>query len=175
MLIDLTKLLSREGSSLEVEAPIEMSHFKMSKGEQYKLLEKTPLYLTLIHDKDQVIKLSGHGKVTCMVPCARCLKRVSQAIDLDFEHRVNMLDLTADEDEAEMAGCITADKCLDADLLAHSEILVHWPNKVLCKEDCKGLCPTCGKDLNEGACSCDHEDLDPRMAAFKEIFNDQKS
>ena len=43
---------------------------------------------------------------------------------------------------------------LDLDELIRTDILLELPTKFLCKEDCKGLCPTCGKNLNEGACDC---------------------
>ena len=57
------------------------------------------------------------------------------------------------------------------DKLVCSEILVSWPSKVLCKEDCKGLCNTCGTNLNLKTCDCEPTDLDPRMAQIQEIFN----
>ena len=60
---------------------------------------------------------------------------------------------------------------LDVDELVYSEILVNWPLRVLCKEDCKGICSICGKNLNHGTCDCDHTDLDPRMAQIRDIFN----
>ena len=45
-----------------------------------------------------------------------------------------------------------------------------WPSRVLCKEDCRGLCIRCGRNLNEGPCSCEEEAADPRMARIREIF-----
>ena len=59
---------------------------------------------------------------------------------------------------------------LDTDLLILGEILPSLPEKVLCREDCKGLCPMCGKNLNEGACGCRQEPSDPRMAQIQDIF-----
>ena len=46
--------------------------------------------------------------------------------------------------------------------------------KILCKPDCKGICPTCGRDLNTGTCDCDNFVPDPRMAAIKDIFEADK-
>ena len=43
------------------------------------------------------------------------------------------------------------------------------PTKVLCREDCKGLCPSCGKNLNEGSCSCGNENIDPRLEALRDF------
>ena len=47
------------------------------------------------------------------------------------------------------------------------------PTKILCREDCKGLCPVCGKNLNEGSCSCESEDIDPRLEALRNFNSEQ--
>ena len=64
---------------------------------------------------------------------------------------------------------------LDVDKLVYAEILVNWPMRVLCKDDCKGICKVCGMNLNKGTCSCDSFVPDPRMAAFQDIFNKFKA
>ena len=46
------------------------------------------------------------------------------------------------------------------------------PTKILCREDCRGLCPNCGADLNEGECSCKNEDIDPRLEALRNFSAD---
>ena len=61
--------------------------------------------------------------------------------------------------------------CLDTDVLIRNELLVNWPIRVLCREDCKGLCSICGANLTLDRVFCDREVLDPRMAAFQDIFS----
>ena len=63
---------------------------------------------------------------------------------------------------------------IDTDALLRNEISLNWPVKILCREDCKGLCPVCGRNLNEGDCGCDTFVPDPRMAALKDIFERSK-
>ena len=63
-----------------------------------------------------------------------------------------------------------SDTDLDADELVCLEVLMNWPSKVLCREDCKGLCPRCGRDLNEGPCGCEDEP-DLRMAVIGDLFS----
>ena len=63
---------------------------------------------------------------------------------------------------------------LDVDRLIYDEILVNWPMKVLCREDCKGICRKCGTNLNYKPCSCDRTEPDPRMAAIQDVFNQFK-
>ena len=60
---------------------------------------------------------------------------------------------------------------LDVDRLVYLEVLMSWPLKVLCREDCKGICSQCGKNLNDGPCGCVEEPKDPRMAAISDIFS----
>ena len=59
---------------------------------------------------------------------------------------------------------------LDVDQLIGNELLLNLPMKVLCREDCKGICRKCGTNLNHSSCSCDTVELDPRMAVIAEIF-----
>ena len=59
---------------------------------------------------------------------------------------------------------------LDLDELIYSDIILLTPTKFLCKEDCKGLCPTCGKNLNEGDCACAKQQTDPRLEALRQLL-----
>ncbi|MBQ1604529.1 MAG: DUF177 domain-containing protein, partial [Lachnospiraceae bacterium] len=63
---------------------------------------------------------------------------------------------------------------LDVDRLIFDEILVNWPAKVLCKDDCKGICLVCGQNLNIQDCGCNRQVIDPRMAAFQDVFDQFK-
>ena len=60
---------------------------------------------------------------------------------------------------------------MDLDELVRADLLLELPTKVLCREDCKGLCPKCGKDLNFGPCDCKKE-IDPRWQALSDLFPD---
>ena len=60
---------------------------------------------------------------------------------------------------------------LDLDELVYSDIVLLTPPKYVCSEDCKGLCPTCGKNLNEGECACDKQHTDPRLEALRQLLN----
>jgi len=49
------------------------------------------------------------------------------------------------------------------------QILLALPSRRLCREECKGLCPTCGADLNAGRCDCEQREVDPRWSALAEL------
>ena len=113
----------------------------------------------------------GTGGITVSIPCDRCLEDVSVEIPLSFKRKLDMK-LTEEErvnDLDENAYLTGMD--LDVDQLVYFEVLMNWPLKVLCKEDCKGICSQCGKNLNEGLCDCVEEPKDPRMAAISDIFS----
>ena len=63
---------------------------------------------------------------------------------------------------------------LNPEVLVRNELLINWPIRVLCKDDCKGICSRCGANLNVTACNCDTEQADPRMAAIRDIFSKYK-
>ena len=63
---------------------------------------------------------------------------------------------------------------LDVDRLVGNELTLNLPMKVLCREDCKGICNRCGTNLNYGTCDCDTRSLDPRMSVIQDIFKQLK-
>ena len=104
--------------------------------------------------------ISGQASLEVLIPCARCLEPVASRIYIQFENELDA------EDKDYIDGY-----SLNTDQLVHDEALLVWPERVLCKEDCKGLCPVCGKNQNLGSCDCDTTVRDPRMAKILDIFN----
>jgi len=129
------------------------------------------------HDKHQVvqdIRLKGKLATSLEVPCARCLDPVALPVERSFDLLYRPLgtdagheELSVTDAEAEI-GYYQGDGLLLEDAL-REQVLLAVPLKTVCREDCKGLCSHCGKNWNEGACSCADEIEDPRWAALKEI------
>jgi len=90
------------------------------------------------------------GTISCYISgyCDRCLKPIETQIDLPFEQ-------TFYKDEADEDKYIYTNSLLDATQAVSDEIVLSLPTLLLCKDDCKGLCPKCGCDLNERQCDCD--------------------
>ena len=65
---------------------------------------------------------------------------------------------------------LVPDGKLDLSQLALEDVFLSLPSKLLCSEDCKGICPQCGKNLNEGPCDCKKE-IDPRLAALLDLLD----
>ena len=87
--------------------------------------------------------------MTVGIPCDRCLEEVRTGI-LEFKRKLDMK-LTDEErvNDLDESSYLTGYD-LDVDRLVYLEVLMSWPLKVLCKEDCKGICSRCGKNLNDG-------------------------
>jgi uncharacterized protein len=95
--------------------------------------------------------------------CARCLTESSVELDVPVEE----LYVYPPQPDAEF--CVADDGILDLAPLLREEIIVDTPIGVLCRPDCAGLCPNCGKNWNEGPCECEREETDPRLAALKAL------
>ena len=117
--------------------------------------------------------ISGDTTLDVVVPCDRCLSDVDVTLQVAIDRKVMLADghVQFAEDEE---NTFLEEHELDVDRLIYDEILVNWPTKVLCKDDCKGICPVCGQNLNQQDCGCDRQVIDPRMAKFQDIFNEFK-
>ncbi len=126
------------------------------------------------HKVVQDIRLKGKLDTSLEVPCARCLEPVVQDVARDFDLLYRPLgtdagheELSVTDAEAEI-GYYQGGGLLLEDVL-REQVLLALPLKTVCREECKGLCPHCGKNLNEGQCGCAEQVEDPRWAALKEI------
>jgi uncharacterized protein len=72
--------------------------------------------------------------------------------------------------EAEMSVSVFDGYAIDVDEIVKEQILLAVPTRMLCREDCKGICPECGADRNKGDCNCTTNDTDPRWAALKNLI-----
>lgn len=162
MLVNLTEVLTKEGKVKSECYPVKMENFAYD-GADYPILEKTEASITFTNVERHKAIISGNADITLAMLCDRCLKEVEVPFQLSFEHEI------AGEQESQYS--FVNDGILDTEELIHHEIVVNLPMKVLCKDDCKGICTQCGNDRNEMPCGCDTFVPDPRMAAIKDIFN----
>jgi uncharacterized protein len=129
------------------------------------------------HGKHQIIKdirLRGRLAAGLELQCARCLDPVKQDVEREFDLLYRPLGVDAGRDELSVTdaeaeiGYYQGEGILLEDVL-REQVLLALPLKITCREDCKGLCPHCGKNLNLEQCSCAVPLEDPRWTALKEI------
>lgn len=98
--------------------------------------------------------MQGHFQTHFSVPCVRCLENSLQPLRTEFTELFNFPRFepyeTTEEDEAELV--LPDDGYINLEPLLREYLLLEIPIKPLCQPDCKGLCPTCGANLNQGAC-----------------------
>lgn len=98
--------------------------------------------------------------------CDRCAAEAERTLSVPMEHI--LVSALQSEDDADRY-ILVPDGKLDLRQLTLEDIFLSLPSKLLCSEDCKGLCPRCGKNLNDGPCDCQPE-VDPRLAVLKQLL-----
>ena len=113
------------------------------------------------------VELVYHGE------CARCLAPVDGVFSLDFERTVAAEGTLTEEQLEENVDeyAVIENGKLDLDEEIREELLLSFPMRFLCREDCPGLCPKCGKPLSKGDCGCPTKEPDPRLAVLKTLFD----
>ncbi|NLV21364.1 MAG: DUF177 domain-containing protein [Syntrophomonadaceae bacterium] len=110
----------------------------------------------------------GNIKTVLGLPCSRCLRDTSTAIDTDIELTMARAGL-AGKPDADDETIIFHGDMVDLSIPVHEAVFMAIPIIPLCRPECKGLCPVCGKDLNQGTCSCSQKEIDPRWEKLKNL------
>ena len=170
MQIHLSDITDSEGKIIQFSSEVELDKISFQMGE-FPILDRSPVELRIANTGNKVLELTGKGSLTVGIPCDRCLEQVSVTIPYDIDRKLDMKQTDKERVENLDENDYLTGMDLDVDRLVYLEVLMSWPLKVLCKEDCKGICSRCGKNLNEGPCGCAEEPKDPRMAAISDIFS----
>lgn len=125
------------------------------------------------------ILAQGKLHAEAVLPCARCLAPTRVPVDVELEEvYAPTIDIVTGKsikpEEEDQALWIDAHHILDLTEVLRQDVLLALPVHVLCKEDCRGLCPICGSNLNEGPCGCQPE-LDPRWAILADLLKKSNS
>ena len=158
IVLDLTEVFAAVGDSVKFfrECKLDSSLLPYPNAE----LVKVELDLTAQFQKPNVWVF---GQIICHIDgfCDKCLNKTSRKVTLDFD-QIFYKD-SSDEEDA----YVYTDSLLDVTKAVSDEIALSLPTAWLCKEDCKGLCPKCGVNLNEQQCDCDTS----RQNAFSALKN----
>lgn len=127
---------------------------------------------------DEGCLVRGELRGEVIVPCNRCAENADLNIDSKFDEYEEIPEMTrASQDSKNAEGHIVFDRnapMLNLAEIAWEQFMLSLPVRPLCKDDCKGLCPKCGANLNLGACACDNSSGDPRLAALQGLKIDKK-
>jgi len=112
--------------------------------------------------------LKGKVKATGNAQCGRCLETFSYVWDAPVEIMV-LRNVERDGDQGDTVVLHQSRGIVDLREAVTECVTLAFPLTTYCREDCKGLCPTCGIDLNRQSCDCKEEDIDPRWAALDDL------
>jgi Predicted metal-binding, possibly nucleic acid-binding protein len=173
MLISLSEIMTTNDKVVQVSVPIELERFDYQ-GDSYEFARKEPVNLTISNLGNKTVMIEGSTNISLTLFCDRCLKEIIYPMSIELQKEVDF-NLTEEEraDGLDETNYIIGYN-LDVDTLIYDEILIGFPMKLLCSEDCKGLCKNCGTNLNEKSCDCDTFSYDPRMSVIRDIFKNFK-
>lgn len=163
--MNLTDFFYQEGKRETKEISFPLEEFQ-----GHKILNSPILTLVVTNQGKGKAGIEGKVQLEFELSCDRCLKDVKETIILDFARTVYAPEAITDEDMKEEQYFVNEYE-LDLLALLEEELQLSWPVKILCVEDCKGICKKCGHNLNEGDCGCDDFVPDIRFANLMDIFN----
>lgn len=115
-----------------------------------------------------LVEVIGEIRFQAKMACGRCVQQFQETFQLPFHERfVHERDYEMGEDDEIHR---ISEESFDLAQYAKEEIFLAIPYVPLCRDDCQGLCPTCGTNLNEQQCGCTTERIDPRLADLAKWF-----
>ncbi|HLZ23199.1 MAG TPA: DUF177 domain-containing protein [Ktedonobacterales bacterium] len=130
-----------------------------------------------MHRTNQGVFVDGEARVPVELECTRCLKRFTTTLSVPLREQfyptieVNTGVPVPPPENDELSFPIDRNHLLDLREAIRQNLVLALPMRTLCSEECAGLCPTCGKDLNEGPCDCPTEVADERFSALRELLD----
>lgn len=163
MEILVSQILGRNGASQTFSVSEDI---KDRKGYPEVVVFLEPVKIEgILTNVDEDIVLDAKGETEVELPCSRCLTPIKVKIDFKLNEKFSRTGVLNEETETFSGDCI------DLTDVVRRNIIATLPMKVVCKDNCKGLCPKCGQDLNIKQCDCDTTCFDPRFESLRTLFN----
>jgi uncharacterized protein len=174
MNLDLTQFRQPETDVVRRYDPEEFE----GRTSQFRVIAPVDLRFKVYKDKDRY-RLVGKVQAVLELTCSRCLEPFQQLVDSSFDIRYlpQSENTGVDEGEVEeddLSDAFYRDEQVDLRQLMEEQFYLALPMKPLHSEACKGLCPSCGANLNETTCNCQVRWEDPRLAGLKALMNRDK-
>ena len=165
MLLNVQKIINAPGERLDFSFELDLRDVEA--GGLYPM--QNPVVVTGdVKNIAGMLLLQFTADTVLASVCDRCLKSFSNPKSVHYECMV--ADELEDEENDEIL--LIENGCVDLGDLARTMFILEMDTKTLCSEDCKGLCPGCGADLNQGSCTCKKE-VDPRLAVLAKLLDKQ--
>ena len=172
LLLNLNKIRTAQDRIEQVYQPDQFEA-----DEDFRVVAPVSLAFDIFKDKRQ-FRLAGTVKTTLELACSRCLEpftlSVAQTFDLRYQpHVENSGEGEREIEEDDLTTAFYENDEIDLGQLMREQFYLALPMKPLCGDECQGLCPVCGKNLNRETCDCTRSWDDPRMAALREVRSEK--
>ena len=164
MLLGLSEIMDCPGASVPFTASVDLHDLRF--GTSFPVSEPVTASGT-VRNTAGVLVMKGVINTTLHGVCDRCASDFDSDVELPID-AVLVKELSNEENEDEWVFPLEGDSA-DLEDIIRTIFVLNMDSKLLCSEDCKGLCCRCGKNLNDGPCSCQKE-LDPRFAALRQLL-----
>ena len=166
MLLNVKPILHTPGKRMDFQFSMDLSDLEFAG--RYPVTQ--PVEVTgQVRNTADVLELELTARTTLDAVCDRCGKAFPQEKEVTYQ--CLLAEELQNEDNDEIV--LLEDGQADVGELARTAFILGMDSKTLCSEDCKGLCPRCGADLNLGPCSCKKE-VDPRLAVLAKLLENDK-
>lgn len=176
MILNISSLLAGEKNRLDIDYMLSVSPDMLGNAVNLAGVRfPTPArVLGRITDNAGYMRLTLAVTLPYSTMCARCACEVEGDFEIAFERTVVPEGMVEDVEEKEEDFVVVKNGMLDIDEQLGEVLLMEFPTRILCKEDCKGLCQRCGKDLNEGSFDCPTGEINPAFAKLLQMFDDEE-
>lgn len=166
MKIDLSQLINGRASVIEFDEDLNLTDDMIQNSD---IESASPFKITgKVYEQGDSFYCSGEYKGNLSYKCGRCLIDVEYPMNGLWDKRIiNSVEEDTDDDVY-----FFENMYLDVSKIILDDITLNLPIQVLCNEDCAGICPTCGANLNTDECTCDEENIDPRLESLKNFFTE---
>ena len=165
MRLGLSQIIDRPGESVSYSAVVDLSDLQY--GTCNPVTEPVKAEGT-VRNTAGVLVMKGMITTCIHGICDRCAAEFDREMEIPID-AVLVTELANEENEDEWVFTLEGDSA-DLEDIVRTVFVLNMDSKLLCSDDCKGLCCRCGKNLNDGPCSCEKE-IDPRLAALKQLLN----
>ena len=145
-------------------------------ADDYRLVGPVALAFD-IYKNNRDFRLAGRLQATLELSCGRCVELFTIAVDEPFDlmylpHTENTGEGEVEIEEDDLETAFYRDEVIDLGHMMREQFYLALPMKPLCSEACRGLCPHCGTNLNQGACNCEQTWTDPRLEVLRTLVRD---
>ena len=163
MLLDVRKIINAPGERIAFQFDLDLSDVDFGGR---RPVQNPVVVAGDVRNVAGMLLLTFEASTVLKSVCDRCLKPFDQPKTVRYE--TMLAEELEDEDSDDIL--LLEDGAVDLGELARTVFILEMDTKTLCSEDCKGICPGCGVDLNQGTCTCKKE-VDPRLAVLAKLLD----